>query len=474
MQKEPAGAKAGGGSGYVLALAAQLLGRCGSMLANLGSLALIARVLPEAQFGIFVLVTGLVGVLVQISDFGTGPVFGQHVGATKAGSGLDGSFWASFALVRLGLGLIATTAGWILSLTFAGRTAGAMVLASLSVFFVAARYFDPLYQVAHRPFRSTMTQAVGAGSIIGLSSLAAALHPTLLAFLLAFLVANALYAISCWLAARDLITAPVVIDAKTVRRILRVAAPLGLAGLMTAVNGRANLLFLEHFRGPDTVATYGAAARVLDLGINLAVLVLSPLIPVLSRSAQLGLEPLAQDVRRSVRLLLQLTLPLLVATPGLSPLIIRLLFGAHYAAAAPVLTMLAFVGFGVVFSLMTSYALLSLHVTHYAIWITGIAVVINLALNALLVPYAGALGAAGAQICSEGVLVTLVVTVLLRHVPGAIDGMGTAKLIVAAAAGWLLMSLIPPGLRVGSSLLVACASAIPLVQLWRERRIQVK
>ena len=62
----------------------------------------------------------------------------------------------------------------------------------------------------------------------------------------------------------------------------------------------------------------------------------------------------------------------------------------------------------------------------------------------------------------------------LRHVPGAIDGMGTAKLIVAAAAAWLLMSLIPPGLRVGASLLVACASAIPLVQLWRERRIQVK
>ena len=441
------------------------------MLANLSSLALVARVLPETQFGIFVLVTGLIGVLVQVADFGTGPIFGQHVGATTSAgsrSHLEGDFWGSFVVVRLVLGLVATAIGAALSLSFSGAASGAMLLASCSIGFVAARFFDPLFQVAHRPFRSTLTQLVGATSMIGLTSVAAALHPTLVILLLAFFASNILYAAASWGAARDLIAGSIKVDPAVMRQIVRLAAPLGFASLMTAVNGRANLLFLEHFRGPDAVAIYGSAARLLDLGVNLAVLVLSPLIPVLSRSAQAGTESLARDVRRSMRLLLQLSLPLLVATPGLSPLAVRLLYGAHYAAAAPVLTMLAFVGFGVVFSLMASYALLSLHLTHYAIWITGTAVITNLALNAVLVPRAGAFGAATAQICSEGVLLALVVTALLRHVPHAIDAAGTVRLLAAAAVAWLVLSSFDPAWRMAGSCLVIFASAVPLLTLWRK------
>ena len=467
---------AAAGSGYVWAVAAQLLGRCGSMLANLVSLALIARALPEAQFGIFVLVTGLVSVLVQVADFGTGPIFAQHAGAS-AGSRtgarldgrLDGRFWGSFLAVRTGLGVTATGIGCLVSATFHGPTAGAMLLASLAVVFVAARFFDPLYQVARRPFRSTMTQSIGAVSSIGLTCLVAVVQPTLSGFLLAFLAANALYASSCWFAARDLIAGRPAIDPAELRRIAGLALPLGLAGLMTAVNGRANLLFLEHYRGTDAVAVYGAAARVLDLGVTLATLVLSPVIPVLSSAAHAGVGRLAQDVRRSVSLLLQLTLPLLVATQGLALPVVRILYGARYDAAAPVLTLLAFVGFGVVFSLMASYALLSLRVTRYAIWITGSAVLVNLALNAVLVPRAGVMGAAVAQIGTELVLVSMVTAALVRLVPGAIDGAGTVRMLLAAAAAWVLISMLGPEWRLSASILVAMASAAPLLRLWRQR-----
>ncbi len=449
------------------------------MAANLASLSLAARTLPEAQFGIFVLVTGLVSVLVQIADFGTGPIFGQHAGtlASNAQPGtpahgevrLGGVFWGSFLAVRLGLGLVATACGLALSWSFAAPAAGAMMLVSLSAVFVAARFLDPLFQVAHRPWRSTATQFAGAFATLATTAAAVLLHPTLDGFLFAFVAAAIISVAAYALAVRDLVIPPIEIQPATIRRILRLAAPIGIAGLMTAINGRANLLFLQH-QGPDAVAMFGAASRVLDLAVNLAVLVLAPLIPVLSRSARAGAAALALDVRASVRLLLHLTLPILVAAPGLSPLVVHALYGARYVTAAPVLDVLALVGFGVVFSLLASYALLSLRITHYALWITGSAVAANLLLNAVLVPRAGAMGAALAQACSELVLVSLATAALLRHVPGAIDLAGTLRALGLAATAALLLRLLPAAAQPLASACILLACAAPLLRLWRERR----
>ncbi len=454
---------------YGLAVAAQMLGRGGAMAANLASLALAARVLPQAQFGIFVLVTGLAQVLVQVADFGTGPVFAQQAGRLDERRRLDGEFWGSFLLARAGLAAAAAGIGLLVSLGMSGAESRAMLLVSLAAGLVAARFLDPLFQMAGVPWRSSATQLAGAAATLGLAALATALHPTLGGFLLAFIGAAAVFCAASWVAVGGLIAPPAAVQRATVKRILRLAAPIGVAGLLTAVNGRANLLFLEHFSGQDALATFGAATRVLDLAVNLAVLVLSPLIPVLSRSAQAGIPALAASIRASVLLLLQLALPLLVATPVLSPLVVRLLYGAHYAAAAPVLDVLALVGFGVVFSLLASYALLALNVTHYAIWITGSSVIANLALNALLVPRAGAMGAAVAAVCSECLLAGLASAALLRHVPGAIDVRASARALALAAAAFLLLHALPPLLCEAGSLLALLACALPLLRLWRER-----
>jgi O-antigen/teichoic acid export membrane protein len=457
-------------AGYVLAVAAQLLGRGGAMAANLASLALAARCLPEAQFSIFVLVTGLVSVLVQIADFGTGPVFGQQAGMLNEQRRLGGGFWGSFLAVRAGLAVLASAIGVALALSLSGPAAWAMLLVSLSAGLVAARFLDPLFQMAGVPWRSSATQLAGAAATLGLAGLAARFHPTLGGFLLAFIAAAAVFCAASLVATRGLVTSPVRVQADTVGRILRLAAPIGVAGLLTAVNGRANLLFLQHFAGPDALADFGAAYRVLDLAVNMAVLVLSPLIPVLSRSAQAGVAPLAASLRGAVRLLLHLALPLLVATPVLSPWVVRALYGTRYAAAADVLDVLALVGFGVVFSLLASYALLALNVTHYAIWITGSSVILNLALNAALVPRAGAMGAAVAAVCSECLLVSLATAALLRHVPGAVDIRASARALGLAAAAFLLLRALPPVVRDGGSLLALLACAAPLRDLWRERR----
>jgi O-antigen/teichoic acid export membrane protein len=457
-------------AGYALAVAAQMLGRGGAMAANLASLAMAARALPRAQFGVFVLVTGLVSVLVQVADFGTGPVFGQQAGALDVQRRLDGTFWGSFLAVRGGLAVLATMIGLALALNMSGAAAWAMFLVSFSAGLVAARFLDPLFQMAGVPWRSSATQLAGAAATLGLAALAAAVHPTLGGFVLAFIGAAAVFCAASWVSMRGLVSAPVAARGAEVKRILRLAAPIGVAGVLTAVNGRANLLFLQHFAGPDAVAVFGAAYRVLDLAVNMAVLVLSPLIPVLSRSARAGVAALAADVSASVLLLLHLALPVLVAMPVLAPWLVRLLYGAQYAGAAPVLDVLALVGFGVVFSLLASYALLALGVTHYAIWITGSSVIVNLTLNAVLVPRFGAMGAAGAAVGSEVVLVALAGAALLRHVPGAVDGRACARMLGLAAGCAVLLHVMPPFVREIGSLLALLVCASPLARLWRERR----
>jgi O-antigen/teichoic acid export membrane protein len=288
--------------------------------------------------------------------------------------------------------------------------------------------------------------------------------------LLDFVTAVEPCAVPSWFSARDLIAAPVEIDLAVVRDTLVLAAPLGFAGLMTAVNFRANLLFLDHFQGPDALATYGAATRVLDLAVNLAVVILWPLIPIFSRSAAQGISNLAAEVRKAVRLLLHLILPLLVASPYLSPIVVRALYGANYTAAAAILDVLAWVGFGVAFALLASYAMLSLRITRYAVRITGTAVIANLVLNAVLVPRYGPMGAAISSLCSEGVLVSLVMLALLRHVPGSIDARAVVGMLAVAAAGALLLHLLVPYTGASVVVLALLPSCYALLRLQRERR----
>ncbi len=412
------------------------------MAATLLSTALIARTVPPAVFGRYMLVIALVTICAQIADFGTTPVFAKQASEPHENYA---AFWGSFLLVRAALAVPALAVAMIGVVVVQRDTAGALALASLSIPFVAARFFDPLYQVFGRPWFSTFTLGIYAVTTIVFNAAAALWHPTLGAFLGAYIGANILYVAAALGFAIRIVTPALRADRGLIARTVRLATPIGISALLTILNSRANLMFIEYWIGADALAVYGAAARILDLAVNLEILVLAPLIPVFSRLAT-NHDRLVAIYRQAFLSLLTLSLPVLVVCPYLSRPLMTTLFGFAYAGAAGVLNLLAAVGLLAAFALLNSFALLSLNVTRFALANTGTAVIVNLLLNALLVPRLGIAGAAWAQIGSELLLVAVTLIFVHHYLRGSLRPTDILPILLANAAAALVLHIGVPHL----------------------------
>ena len=415
---------------YYLAVAAQIFGRVGNMVANLASMALIARAVSPTNFGQYVLVVGVIAICAQIADFGTTPVFAKQTPEHQANFGV---FWGNFLLVRLALLLPAFAAAGIAAGFLWDDVGNLLLLACLAIPFVSARFFDSMYQVFARPWYSTIALGATAAATVVLNAAAALWWPSLAAFILAYTVANGLYfGVAFWLAGR-IVGVSLHPNAGLIRQTLRLAVPVGLSALLTVVNSRANILFLMQLQGMDAVAVYGAAARFLDIGVNLLIIMLTPVIPLFSGLAH-DRTALAASYRQFLLFLLLLILPVLVVVPYLSVPLISVMYGAQYHDAAAVLELLAVVGGLAAFALLNSFALLAIGITGNWLWISGAGVTLNLLLNALLVPRLSFIGSGWAQIGSEILMVGMTFVAIHWHLPRAFPGWKILAIVAANLA----------------------------------------
>ncbi|MDB5392826.1 MAG: hypothetical protein JWM91_332 [Rhodospirillales bacterium] len=401
---------------YIVSVGAQAVGRVASLAANMVSLAMVARALPPVSFGEYVLTLALVATLAQVADFGTTAIIGKELPHYRSS---PGPFWTSFLLMRSALSLPAMAITVAASFFLSDSAGQALLIGAFAVPLLAARFFDPVYQVFGRAWYSAVALIAYALVSIAGNGAVFILAPSLKAFLLAVVAANLAYVVvALWLAFRLIIPSPKPGHVH-LRKMLRLAAPIGLAALLTSINGRANLLFLDHFRGPEDVGIFGAAGRLLEAGMSLAIMALSPLIPTFSR---LSADPiqLAARSRQTLLVLTSISLPVLIVAPYLSDPIVTLLYGSRYQGSAHALALLSWVGALACFAVLCSYVLLALGITRFALWNTGCVVVVNLSLNLTLIPGLGPDGAAWAQIGSEIVMVLTTAFQLHRALPGAL------------------------------------------------------
>lgn len=447
-------------SQYALSVLAQMAGRVATLTANVTSAALIARALSPASFGEYVLVLGLITILAQIAEFGSSAIVGKELLHHR---GSAGQFWGGFLLLRLALAVPAVVIAFGLVPFLPGETRIALLLGAAAVPFLAARFFDPVFQVFGRAWYSAVPLITCAAVTIGATLIVFLLRPTLELFILIVVGANVVYVLVAFGLSLRLIRPSRFFIGSQLGSTLHLAAPIGIAALLTTVNGRANLLILQHFNGLEAVAIYGAAARVLDMGVNLAVTVLSPLIPAFSRLAA-DADRLAAHSRQALLGLLSVALPVLIVAPYAARPIVTILYGQAYQNSALPLALLAWVGALACVGILGSFVMLARGITRFALWNTLAGVVVNLLLNFALVPKLAASGAAYAQIGSEVVMVGLTIIQVSRYVPGALPFREVAvPVLFAVLAG----TTIDFGFnRVGPTLLILATLPMLASAFW--------
>ena len=403
---------------------------------------LTARFLGAAEFGRFSYFLTLLTIATTLSQFGTAPLLGRDLAADQWPAP---AYWGNYLLLRLvgcgvvGVLLIAGVALarpdllWVLA-------AGA---AALPLF--ALRSCEPLFQVQGHP-RYGMYAALGyaaAYSVTG--SLAAVALGSTTMVMAAYLLAGVVYALIGAPYAWRLLRPQWRPVRPILHHILRMAVPIGVSDLFIIINTRADILMLAWLRGDAVVGVYNAAFRFVDLAAVLALMLVNPLLPIVSRMAARTQGQLAEVCAALFELLAVVLLPCAVLLMVAAAPVLTVLFGADFAAAAPALQLLAPSAVLVFYSLATSAICLACGVVRYKYWSVPLAAALNIAFNLWWIPRWGAAGAAAATTVCECVLCGITAWYVWRLHPGCWRARAWGGLLAAQCGVYLGLSVAGPG-----------------------------
>lgn len=188
---------------------------------------------------------------------------------------------------------------------------------------------------------------------------------------------------------------------------------LGLSALVLMLLFRVDVLVLGHLKGPEEVAVYSVAYRLLETVLFVTYAINYAVLPVMSVAADRVRRRIGYE--RAIAVAAFVYLPFTVVCLLEGNAVIDLLFGATYAdAAAPVLAWLAPAPLFVAAATFAASVLLATERTRELFLGSVSALVVNLVLNLLLIPPYGATGAAAATAISYVVQAGVVLVGLVR------------------------------------------------------------
>ncbi|HEV7494075.1 flippase [Baekduia sp.] len=243
-------------------------------------------------------------------------------------------------------------------------------------------------------------------------------------------------------------------------RLLRVGAPLGVAGLLVNAYARVDQIIVFEKAGSQAAGYYGAVYRVLEQAHFIPISVLTTLAPIITtlyvtdRARMLRIVTLAAEFL-AIGALGALAFASVAAEP-----LMRLFFGEEFVPAAPALPILGGAFVFICYGYLTGNLLLVLGLAHRQI-IVGIAgLVVNVIGNLILVPKYGFLAAAWMTLATEVVVVGTGGYFVVKELGGLrMVSVGRLPRVVAAAAV-LLVVLLALDAMGGGLVVLALASAL--------------
>ncbi len=216
-----------------------------------------------------------------------------------------------------------------------------LLIAAAAVPLMAARFFEPIYQVYERPWLSLWSNLVFAASLSAVAAYVA-LTPDigLVTLIAAIALCHLVYLVVSGLLVTRLVKPVFEPRRDSLLAVLVIASPIGVGAIFTTITSRADVLLLEHLRGSAEAGLYSAAARFLDLGVMVAVTIVAPWIPILSAAIARERDEAIRQSRLFVQCAGILTLPVAILAPVLAHDVVTAAFGPSFAAAGGPLAVL--------------------------------------------------------------------------------------------------------------------------------------
>jgi len=128
-------------------------------------------------------------------------------------------------------------------------------------------------------------------------------------------------------------------DAPMFAQLLRQAAPFFLMALLDVMSTRMDIVILARLLGEATLGCYTTAMSLVDRALYLADGAGTALLPAVSHLCAQSPANAVPLLRKSILWLMLLSLPIAIMTGVFSHLVVGVIFGPQFAAAAPILAM---------------------------------------------------------------------------------------------------------------------------------------
>ena len=393
----------------------------GSKVVTLLLYAVMARKLGAGNFGVFSFALAFVTLVTTLANFGQDGILTREVARDRVL--IHRYFWNTFAL-KLALALPA------LALALAGAWAiGMNGTTRLVVLFLGlAIVIEALIQTCFAAYQAFEQLSLMPAVVI--TQRVVTTIPAIFAMYrgAGVVAVAAIYAtgtlVAIWLAVTLLVrrvAAPKLrVDIHSWWPFMRVAAPLGVAGVFITVLLRVDTAMLALFKSAVVVGNYSAAYRLFEASLVVGWSVTAAVYPVFSRLTRESEPPVSLVLERALKLVIAPTLPLAIGALMLGGSLVRLVYGSGFGDAASALRWLApaIVLYPVA---QIAGALLVAQNRQAALAVVyGVVALENVLANLVLIPLFSLRGAAAGASLSQALLAGPLLVLAVRTA-GAID-----------------------------------------------------
>ncbi len=235
-------------------------------------------------------------------------------------------------------------------------------------------------------------------------------------------------------------------------RVLRSSGNLLASQILRTLIFNFDVLLLGFLLGEKHVGLYVAPYRFCFVLLAMAVAIHTSYLPAFVRAASRGPDTLAEVVNRALAFSAAVGAPLVLGGMAVAGPLLRTLFGPDYIDGTPAFRLLI-LSIGLIFvNGNLNNILLVLDRTSTQLRIVAAATAVNIALNFLLIPVWGIMGAAASTVAAEG-LILLLGLLVVRRTGGRFYAGAVCRPLLAA----VLMTAVLLGLRTGEKLALSVA-----------------
>lgn len=203
--------------------------------------------------------------------------------------------------------------------------------------------------------------------------------------------------------------------------LIKQGIPFFISALLTMFYYKINVLMLSKMVEEREMGFYMASLNLMENLFFLHIAFNTSIFPAYSRIFGNSADALKKIYEKTTKYLIILTVAVLIGTILVGGRIIQLIYGDEFIPAIPALNVLIFFWALAFFSQTQSSLLFSIQKEMSQVKIMGVACIINIVLNLILIKRYGVIGAAYSSVITEAVVVIIITALLwklnLRYKP---------------------------------------------------------